>query len=344
MQGAASKSTTLIHSAHPVIAMLTRARSTAVFASTLFALMVRPSQAPTGQFTPLPPNQLGRIPVLEYHQITDHDADYVRSRETFRKELDLVYSRGYRPITMTQLLNKDFSDVPVGMSPVVYTFDDASPSQFRYIVGPDSQPQIDPESALGIWLDFAKRHPDWKGKAVFCVLNGGSDGHNFFGDGPNKGTVPKTYEGQRRAWRFLKVKWLADNGFELCDHTLWHMQLSKYPADKVQWQIAANIMGIDSAVPGYMPRTMALPQGLWPKPPSLAWQGSWTDPKSGKTVAYHFGAVLEVAGGPARSPFDPKFNGDSIPRVQMSGTQLVDALNQLDKVAQADQTKSRFVR
>src|ERR1700685_3857812 len=62
----------------------------------------------SGPFTPLPPNKLGRIPVLEYHLISDHDADYSRSRDTFRKELALVYSRGYRPITMSQMLNKDF--------------------------------------------------------------------------------------------------------------------------------------------------------------------------------------------------------------------------------------------
>ena len=55
------------------------------------------------------------------------------------------------------------------------------------------------------------------------------------------------------------MKWLADNGFELCDHTLWHMKLSKYPDAAVQEQIARNAMGIDSAVPGYKIRTMALP-------------------------------------------------------------------------------------
>ena len=288
-------------------------------------------------FSPLPPNHLGRIPVLEYHLISDHDALYSRTRDTFRKELAEVYARGYRPITMAQLLDKDFSDVPVGMSPVVYTFDDASPSQFRYIET-NGQLDIDPESGIGIWLAFAKSHPDWKGKAVFCMLNGGSDGHNFFGDGPNKGVVPKAYEGQRRAWRFLKVKWLADNGFELCDHTLWHAQLSKYSDAVVQEQIARNLMGIDSAVPGYTVRTMALPLGEWPKNHQLAWAGMWTDPKSGKTITYHFDDVLEVAGGPTRSPYDPKFDPHSIARVEMNGDQLVRALDQMDR------TKTRFVR
>ena len=35
--------------------------------------------------------------------------------------------------TIAQMLDKNFADVPDGMSPVVFVFDDASPEQFRYI-------------------------------------------------------------------------------------------------------------------------------------------------------------------------------------------------------------------
>ena len=37
------------------------------------------------------------------------------------------------------------------------------------------------------------------------------------------------------------------------------MKLSQYPDAAVQEQIARNAMGIDSAVPGYKIRTLALP-------------------------------------------------------------------------------------
>src|SRR3954452_21537350 len=256
-----------------------------------------------------PANHMGRIPVVEYHVIGDTNPLYQQKREVFRANLQMGYDRGYRPITIRQMLDKDFSDVPAGMSPVVFVFDDASPSQFKYIDRGNGKLEIDPMSAVGIWNDFASKHPDWKGKAVFCMLNGGSAGHNFFGDGPR-------YEGQKGAWRFLKVKWLADNGFELCDHTLWHAQLSKYSDAVVQEQIARNLMGIDSAVPGYKVRTMALPKGLWPKNRPLAWQGTYTavdkKTKATQTVNYKFDAVLEVAGGPAKSPYDPAFDPHSI--------------------------------
>jgi hypothetical protein len=280
---------------------------------------------------PLPQNHLGKIPVLEYHVIGgDKNSLYTRTVASFKADLEDVYRRGYRPITVAQMLDKNFSDVPAGMSPVIFVFDDASPEQFSYIEK-DGKLTVDPNSAVGIWLDFAKTHPGWKNRATFCMLNGGAAGHNFFGDKPK-------FAGQKNEWRFQKVKWLADQGFELCNHTLWHMKLSKYPDDKVQEQIARNNMGIDSAVAGYKVRSMALPYGLWPKNRQLAWQGTWTDPKTGTAHPYKFDAVLEVAGGPTASPYDPAFNPHSIKRIEAIGNDIARTLDGLDK------NKTRFVK
>jgi Polysaccharide deacetylase. len=279
----------------------------------------------------LPSNHMGRIPVLEYHVIGGNkNSLYTRTVASYKADLEDVYRRGYRPITIAQMLDKNFSEVPAGMSPVVFVFDDASPEQFRYIEQ-NGKLTIDPTSGVGIWLDFAKTHPGWKNRATFCMLNGGASGHNFFGDGDK-------FQGQKKEWRLQKVKWLADQGFELCDHTLWHAKLNKYPDAVVQEQIARNMMGIDSAVPGYKIRTMALPYGLWPKNRQLAWQGTWTDPKTKQAHPYRFDAVLEVSGGPARSPFDPAFDPHSITRIEAIGNDISKTLDQLDK------TKSRFVK
>ena len=275
-------------------------------------------------------NHLGRIPILEYHLICcSENHDYTRTVESFRKDLEDVYARGYRPITVAQMLDKDFRDVPPGMSPVIFVFDDASAEQFSYIED-NGKLEIDPTSGMGIWLAFEKAHPDWKNRATFCMLNGGAAGHNFFGDGSK-------YRNQHKQWRFQKVQWLANNGFELCAHTLWHAMLNKYSDAVVQEQIARNVMGIDSAVAGYKVRTFALPYGIWPKNRELAWHGSWTDPKTGKTHPYSFEAVLEVAGGPTRSPFDPAFNPHSITRIQAVGDDIRKFLDKLDA------TKTRFV-
>ena len=259
--------------------------------------------------------------VLEYHLITDHNADYARERGQFRKDLELLYDRGYRPVNMSDVLDKKL-DLPRGISPVVFVFDDASPEQFRYIQN-NGKLEIDPTSGIGIWLDFRKTHPDWNNKAVFCLLSGANAGHNFFGD--------RGIQGQKSQWRFQKVKWLADNGFELCDHTLWHAQLNKYPDAFVQEQIARNALAIDSAVPGYKIRAMALPQGLWPKNRALASHGSWTNPKTGKTVTYSWPVVFEVAGGPMRSPYDPAFNPGVTPRIQVIGNAIEANMNKLEQ-------------
>ena len=267
------------------------------------------------------PNEMGRIMVLEYHLITDHSSAYARERGQFRKDLELLYDRGYRPVNMSDVLDKKLN-LPRGLSPVVFVFDDASPEQFRYIDN-NGKLEIDPTSGLGIWLDFKKTHPDWNNKAVYCLLSGASAGHNFFGD--------RGIQGQKSNWRFQKVKWLADNGFELCDHTLWHAQLSKYPDAFVQEQIARNALAIDSAVPGYKIRSMALPQGLWPKNRALASKGSWTNPKTGKTVSYDWPVVFEVAGGPMRSPYDPAFNPGTTPRIQVIGNAIGSMINKLEQ-------------
>ena len=271
------------------------------------------------------PNEMGRIMVLEYHLITDHTGDYARERGQFRKDLQTLYDRGYRPVNMVDVLDKKLN-LPAGQSPVVFVFDDASAEQFSYIEN-NGKLELDPQSGMGIWQDFRKTHPDWGNKSVYCLLSGAQAGHNFFGD--------RGIRGQKSQWRFKKVKWLADNGFELCNHTLWHMQLSKYPDAAVQQQIAQCALAIDSAVPGYKVRSMALPQGLWPKNRALASRGSWTNPKTGKTTSYNYQVVFEVAGGPMRSPYDPAFNPGSTPRIQVIGNAIEQNMNRLEAAGNA---------
>jgi len=293
-----------------------------------------PTQAPTHAPTPAPaeartpapaqaptPNALGRIPVLVYHLVGDTDSRWGRSREGFRRDLELLYARGYRPITVSQLVDKQI-DVAPGTSPVVITFDDASPGQFRYVER-NGVLEIDPQSAVGIWLAFSKTHPDWGTRATFCLLPAAKAGHAFFGE--------KGIEGQKTEWRYPKLRFLVAQGFELCDHTLWHAQLSKDSDAMVQEQIARGAMAIDSAVAGYRVRTFALPQGLWPKNRALAREGRWTDPHSHQVITYKFDAVLDVTGPPSASPYDTAFHAGSIPRIQVIGDNLASWLDRIEK-------------
>jgi len=256
------------------------------------------SDTSSGPVTTAAAASMGKVPVLMVHLVADTDAVWTITKARFRHTLETLYAHGYRPITVAQMIDRRI-DVPAGKRPVVFTFDDASASHFRYIER-NGQLEVDPESAVGIWLAFAKKHPDWKPRATFCMLSGAEAGRSFFGN--------KNIEGQKTEWRFRKVQFLHAQGFELCNHTLWHANLAKYPDAFVQEQIARGQLAIDSAVPGYKVRTFALPLGVWPKNRVLARRGEWKDSKSGIVTRYDHDAILEVAGGPSVSPFDPTFD------------------------------------
>ena len=276
----------------------------------------------TNRGVPLVPNEMGRIPIVEWHQVVDADGTYKVSRARFLAELTELHDRGYVPISLGDYLDRKI-DIPSGKSPVLFTFDDASPSQFSYIEK-GGQLTIDPRSAIGILNDFIKKHTDWKPRGVFCLLPAAQVGHAFFGD--------KGIDGQKTEWRFQKVQYLQQQGYDLCNHTLWHAQLNKYSDAVVQEQLARGVMAIDSAVPGYKVRALALPYGIWPKNRPLAYSGSWFDRKSKRDIKYNNEAVFEVAGGPARSPYDPEFNARKLPRVPLQGgTKLKPTLDAMDR-------------
>ena len=88
------------------------------------------------------PNEMGRVPIIEWHQIVGADGSYKVSRERFKAELTELHTRGYVPISLGEYLDKKI-DLPAGKSPVLFTFDDASPSQFSYVERNGSL-QIDP--------------------------------------------------------------------------------------------------------------------------------------------------------------------------------------------------------
>lgn len=265
-------------------------------------------------------NEMGRIPVLEYHLIGERESRWSRNWQRFARDLELLHARGYRPITVRQMVSGNF-DVPAGLSPVVITFDDASPGQFRYIEE-NGQLKVDPRSAVGIWDAFAAKHPEWRGRGTFCVLTAASEGHALFGE--------RNIQGQKSEWRHRKVRYLVEQGHEICNHTLYHVNLARAGSALAQEQIARAQLAVDSAVSGYRTTTFALPLGEWPTDRSLIRAGRWTDPRSKRELRYEFNAVLMVAGGPSRSPKDPQFDPMRIPRVQVFADELERMLDQLD--------------
>lgn len=268
------------------------------------------------------PNELGRIPILVYHEIGGTEARWRRAGDQFLADLELLYARGYRPIGIGELVDRSI-DLPRGMSPVILTFDDAAPSQFRYTERADGTLDIDSTGAVGILLGFARTHPGWRNRAVFCVLTGADAGRAMFGG--------KGVDGQRVEWRHAKLRHLVALGFEICGHTDWHANLERVAASTVPGHIARGIVAIDSAVPGYRVRSFALPYGAWPDDSALVRAGDWRDVRSGRAVSYRFDAIFEGWGGTIRSPFDPAFDPLRLPRVQVTANLLEQTLDGLDR-------------
>ncbi|MBZ5497127.1 MAG: polysaccharide deacetylase family protein [Acidobacteriia bacterium] len=245
------------------------------------------------------PNELGKIMILEYHLIQPEETRWGRSISNFKQDLERLYESGYRPIGMAEYIDGKIATAR-GRRPVILTFDDSSEGQFRYLIR-NGKPEIDPDCAVGMLMDFRKLHPDFALKAIFFVLPGAQEPHKLFGQ--------PEFEAQ-------KLRELAALGFEIGNHTLWHADLAKYDATVVQEQIARAAQAIQKMVPGYNMRALALPLGNYPRDPNLAIAGSY------RGTSYRLDAVLLVSGGPAPSPFSVKRDLTRLPRIQVTGTEL----------------------
>ena len=229
-------------------------------------------------------NELGVVPVLMYHQIrADGGGDYDLTAAQFRAELERLHREGYRPVRAVDLVTGRM-DIPAGTSPVVLTFDDSTKEQLAYTSGK----KIKADTAIGILLDFAKKYPDFEPAGTFYV---------------NREPFAGVAEGDEM------LRWLHENGFEVANHTLDHIPL-RGSATEVQRQLATGKKLIVDAVPGADVRTLALPLGVMPEPPTLARRGSWNG------ISYEHAGVFLVGAEPAPSPFAASFRPGAIPRIR----------------------------
>jgi hypothetical protein len=254
------------------------------------------------------PNELGRVMILEYHKIDQPEERWTRTPENFRRDLETLYERGYRLQSLSALVEGRVT-VPEGTTPVVLTFDDSSPGQFRYLEQ-NGTLQIDPRSGVGVLEAFIREKPDFGRAATFFVLPGASRPNRLF-DQP-------AHEGR-------KLRWLVEHGYELGNHTLWHANLGKYDEATVRGQLAEAQVWVQRHVPDYRFRTLALPHGVYPKDVTWALTGT------AKGTSYRHEAILMVAGGAASSPFARSFDPARLPRIQAVERDLKEWLGHFEK-------------
>jgi peptidoglycan/xylan/chitin deacetylase (PgdA/CDA1 family) len=263
------------------------------------ALLASPLIAQTTRPAELPPNELGRVMILEYHKIDHPEERWTRTPANFRRDLQRLWERGYRLVSLGDYLDGKIA-LPKGTTPLILTFDDSSPGQFRYIEKNGGW-EIDPDCAVGILEQFEREHPEFGRAATFYVLPGASPPNRLFNQPDLVGK---------------KLVYLKSRGFEIGNHTLWHANLAKYEEATVRKQLLEAQEWVQRHLPGYRFRTLALPMGSYPK--ELAWAISGSI--NGST--YRHDAILMVAGGAALSPHARGFDPYHLPRIQATEAEL----------------------
>jgi peptidoglycan/xylan/chitin deacetylase (PgdA/CDA1 family) len=254
----------------------------------------------TGWGGSLQPNELGRVMILEYHKVDQPEERWTRTPANFRGDLERLWERDYRLVALNDLLDGRIA-IPRGTTPVVLTFDDSSPGQFK-LIERNGLWVPDPDCAVGILEAFEHQHPEFGRAATFYVLPGADPPNRLFNQ---KDLVAR------------KLQYLVSRGYEIGNHTLWHANLAKYPERVVRQQLATAQEWIQRDVPGYRIRTLALPMGAYPK--DLRWVAEGAE---GKT-AYRHDAILMVSGGAAPSPHARAFDPYRLPRIQALEREIV---------------------
>ncbi|HWD40777.1 MAG TPA: polysaccharide deacetylase family protein [Fimbriimonas sp.] len=231
-----------------------------------------------------PGNTKGKVFVVEYHHIEDRKGDMFRTPDDFRADLERYYKDGFRPVNVSDYLD-DKMPVPPGASPMVFTFDDSIESQYKIL--PDGK--VDPNCAIGIWQEFAAKHPDFPVRATFFVL-------------------PDVMWGQKKLVA-QKVETLHSLGCELANHTVTHPKLKRLSDEKVEWEFGKAAEDLEK-LGEKGPYSLAFPYGISPRNKSLVPSFDFDGRHFENKAAFLVGAE------PAPSPEDPKLNKYRIPRIQ----------------------------
>ncbi len=235
-------------------------------------------------------NELGRIPILMYHAFVfseENTDDWTLTFDQFREQLDWLVANDYVMVGMNSIISRDF-EIPAGKKPVVLTFDDASGGQFRLQQAADGGLEVNPDTAVAIIEEYKQAYPEFAGPAFFAVL----PDHCFFFPDDND---PSTCE--------ERLQWLVDNGYEIGNHTMEHMNLTDASRDDFEYQVhgPTEWFGERISGPNDLTDVLALPFGAYPAQADI--RALLFD---GMQVGEEFwvpALILEVGASPARSPF-----------------------------------------
>ena len=252
------------------------------------------------------PNELGQIPILEYHHLGPEPEQFVRTPDQFRADLEWLYDNNFYIVNLHDIL-ADNINVPAGKRPVALTFDDSPASQFSLIELSDGQLAIDPNCAIGIMERFFVQHPDFGRGGHFSVLPG-----YFFDWDPASGHPDQTPYIQD------KFNWLVANGYEIGNHTMDHANLVELTKEEIKYQLAEANNVIHEIVPNVPVKVITLPYGMYPAGGDdtllrgFDYEGSH----------YAWDAALMVGANPTVAPLSTEYDPYATARIQAFDEEL----------------------
>lgn len=262
----------------------------------------------------------GEIPILMYHNIltpyweenrftneisADMQRYYVTSDE-LRSHLEKLYEAGFVNISLDEYLSLKSGEVKTlerlapGKKLYVLTFDDATFGQLDYSGSDENgNPLIDTNCAVGIMIEFARLHPEFKLNAAFSI------------DFENTPFIDDTTVGE-------KMNLLLDYGFEIVNHTATHCYLGNFikkSPERVSEEIGLAMELFESYL-GY--RVSTIDKICYPggKDNDLLYDFLPEVQYNGKT--YTFTAALDAEGMLSAKPGDEGFNAFDIDRIEIN--------------------------
>lgn len=239
----------------------------------------------TSQYLEYNVNESGQIMVIMYHDLREKASTYATTVELFKNDLNRLYEEGYRTISMSDYINNEI-DIPIGTTPVILTFDDATLSNFHY----DEAGDIAQDSVVGILNEFYEEHEDFGRNAIFYVY-----GQNPF---------------RERSLLEDKLNYLIENGYEIGNHSYDHEKLNTLDQAGIIKAIGGQHAFIKSLV-DYDMMHVSLPYGIRPSETLIEFVFSGTY----EEVSYNNVSAVNVGWNPTKSPLHKDFNPRSINRI-----------------------------
>lgn len=249
-------------------------------------------------------NELGKIPIMMYHEISNVKNDdvayiggnvsedgYVRTAEAFKDDLEFYYQNNYRMISLKDLIGGKI-DVELGKSPIILTFDDGSKNNIN-VIGLDDNGDIviDPNSAVGILETFKSKYPDYNITATFFV---------------NKDLFHQEYSDKI-------IKWLIDHDYDIANHTYNHFDLTTLNCSQMQIEVGRMYDELSKITNKYV-KVVSLPYGLPNEVEYNNFNCILNSSYNNKT--YDTIATLTTENGATDSPFNKEYNSVILPRIK----------------------------